>query len=262
MTRLLCASALLAGVSLPAFAERNTINLLIGGYFPKVDTQTRLDSTELNEGTLIEFEDNLNLDDSKTLPVASIAYNFGEKISVELAYLGFKRNGSLQIEETIEFGDETFDVDELIESKFNVDIYRLAFNYNFFQSPNWTLGAALGIHITDFDIGISAPERMISEEVDQIAPVPYLALNAEYRFFDRWQLGGSIEYFSLSAGDSDGSLVNITAGIDYSFSDSMGLGLAYNLYDLSVNSDSLTDDLAGEFQYQYSGPLVYFRVGF
>ncbi len=66
MTRLLCASALLAGVSLPAFAERNTIDLLIGGYFPKVDTQTRLDSTELNEGTLIEFEDDLNLDDSKT----------------------------------------------------------------------------------------------------------------------------------------------------------------------------------------------------
>ncbi len=263
ISRCLSMSMLLVfGASFHAQAQDKKFEILVAAYLPNVDTKTRLDSTTLERGTSIGFEDDLNLEETETLPALFLGYHVNPKLSLELAYLDLSRSGSRSITDEIEFGDETFQVNEQVQTKFDVDIYRLALNYDFYETDTWTLASAFGFHITRFDVELAAPERDLSVSADKTAPLPYISFSAQYRFGGRWQVGTTFELLALEAGDIKGSLVNSATGIDYSFTKQWGVGLAYNFYNLTVKSDDLSDDLEGEFEYEYQGPLIYLRYSF
>lgn len=257
MLKYFAAFALMIGSFLPGVTLAKKINIVVAAYLPNVDTSTRVDSHEGRVGAVIDFEEDLNLDDNESLPAISFEYHFTKKLGLELAYFDLSRSSERRIQETINFGDETFNVNELLKSKFSVDIYRLALNYDFWMSEKWQLGTGFGFHITRFDVGLSAPERDVETSIDKTAPLPYLSLDLGYALSSKWHLGSHVEIMSIDLGSIEGSMLNAYVGIEYAINPTFSTGFAYNTYNLSAESDSLGDDLEGEFEYQYSGPLLY-----
>ena len=261
MKQYLLALALISFAEI-SLARESRFEVFIAGYLPNINTQTRIDSRALNNGTTIDFENDFELADSEFLPAISLKYRASEKLNFELAYFDLSRSGEQRIEKNIQFGDETFEINELLRSKFNVNIYRLSMEYNFPVSTKWELGAGGGFHVTRFEVALEAPSRDVKAGVDKTAPLPYVSLNASYAITSSWYVGSHLEVMSVEIGSIEGSLFNAYLGLEYLFSDAYSAGLAYNVYDLSAKSDSLTTDLEGKFEYHYAGPMLFVKARF
>ena len=232
---------------------QDAFTLEIGAYSPKVETTARFDSA-LGPGTSISFEDDLGLDDRKTQVAVLGKLRLGDRWRIEGEYFALNRSGTRSINRTINWGGNTYPIGIVVNSEFDSDIYRLSGGYSFIKTNEAELGVSLGLHVTDFNISLSGA-NVAARTGDALAPLPTIGFYGSYAFTPRWLLSGRVDFFSLKYNDYDGSLINLTGGLDYRFTRNFGIGLGYRYvdYDLDVTKSSF----AGTVQYQFSGPVLY-----
>ncbi|MGH1472511.1 MAG: DUF481 domain-containing protein [Cellvibrionaceae bacterium] len=255
-------TSVVPAISFAAEQSDNRVNIYLSAYRPKIDTSIRLDSEALDFGTVINLEDSTALEDRKTLGALSVSYRMSKKFWLDFSHFELSRSGSRRLEGEIRFGEEQFEVDELIETQFNVDITRLGIGYAFYNTSDLSVSITSGLHVTQFEVGIAATGREAEESAEETAPLPYVGIGLDYRISNSWSVGGQAEFFGIELNDVDGALTNATFALGYKFSRHLSFGAGYNYYQLKVSSDSLADGLSGEFEYTYGGPLVFVRLGF
>jgi len=226
----------------------------LGVYSPSVDTTASLNGSGGRVGTSVNFEDDLNLADRKTMPTFLATARLGERWRIEGEYFSLKRSGSRSLSKTINWGDNSYTFGTTVDSEFNSEIYRLAAGYSFLKNDREELGVVLGLHVTDFTAAIGTA-NLGTKKGDTLAPLPTIGLYGAYAIAPKWLLSGRVDYFSLKYSDYDGKLLNASAGVDYRFHRNFGAGLAYRYidYDLTVTKSSYT----GEINYRFSGPVLY-----
>jgi len=231
----------------------------LGAYRPKLDTTAFLNSSTGARGTQLSFEDDLGYDDTKTMPAFLAAVRLGERWKLEFEYLSLSRDSSRPISRTINWGDRSYTVGTVVSSDFDSNIYRLSAGYSFIKTNQAELGVALGLHVTDFSLGLAAT-AIGAQRADALAPLPTIGLYGAYALDSKWLLSGRVDYFSLNYGDYDGSLVNVSAGVDYRFTRNFGVGVAYRYidYDVTVTRAKFN----GGVEYKFSGPMVYVNASF
>ena len=249
-------------LSYAAAQDESRFNIYLSAYRPSIDTSVRLDSDVSNVGTDIDLEDTTGLEDKKTLGALSLSYQISKKVWLESSYFELSRSGQRQLEADIEFGEEVFEIDETIDTRFNVDIARMGIGYAFYSASDFTLGLTGGFHITRFDIGIASESTGASEAIEETAPLPYVGLNINYLLSHKLSLGIHAEWFGVEVNDIDGSLTNADLALGYKFSRNFSVGLGYSYYQLKVSSEGFSDGLSGEIEYTYKGPLLFLRLGF
>jgi outer membrane autotransporter protein len=241
----------------PALQDRWSIQL--GIYAPEAETNAFLNNAAGGRGTSINFEDDLNLDDRKTMPAFLASVRLGERWRVEAEYFSLHRSGSRAISRTINWGDNTYPIGTVVTSKFDSDIYRLSGGYSFIKSNQAEAGVALGAHVTDFNASLSAT-GIGTATGDTLAPLPTIGIYGAYAFTPRWLLSGRLDYFSLNYDKYDGTLVNFNIGVDYRFTRNFGVGVGYRHVDYDVTA---TDSgFNGGINYKFSGPSLYGVVSF
>lgn len=235
----------------PGLQDRWTLE--IGGYAPNVDTTANL-NTVFGPGTSVNFEQDLGLDDRKVSATVLGRVRLGDRWRIEAEYFGLNRSGAQAINRSISWGDNTYPVGIAVSSEFDTDIYRLSGGYSFIKNEQAELGIALGVHATDFRISLAATGVGV-ETGDELAPLPTVGLYGSYALSPRWLLSGRVDFFTLKYNDYDGSLVNLTAGVDYRFARNFGIGLGYRYvdYDLSITKSRFN----GGVEYKFSGPVLY-----
>ena len=236
----------------PGLQDRLTLE--VGVYAPEINTTAHLYSTTFGAGTSISFEDDLGLDDRKTNVSILGKLRLGDRWRIEGEYFALERSGSRTITRTINWGGDVYPIGVTVSSEFDSDIYRLSGGYSFIKDAQAELGVALGLHITDFTASL-AGTNIAKRTGDALAPLPTIGLYGSYAFTPRWLLSGRVDFFSFNYNDYDGSLVNLTAAIDYRFTRNFGVGLGYRYvdYDLEVTKSSFS----GGVKYEFSGPVLY-----
>ena len=241
----------------PGLTDRWTFQL--GAYVPKVDTIAYLNSASGARGTSISFEEDLNLTDRKTMPALLAAVRLGERWKVEAEYFSLHRSGSRSINRTINWGDNTYPIASTVSSEFDSDIYRLSVGYSFVKDSQRELGAALGLHVTEFNTALSSA-GVGSNSNDTLAPLPTIGVYGAYAITPKWLLSGRLDYFTLDYDEYEGTLVNLTFGVDYRFSRHFGVGLGFRHVDYDV---TVTDTrYNGGIQYKFNGPVFYAVTSF
>lgn len=240
----------------PALQDRWSFD--VGAYVADVKSSGSLNSTT-GLGTSISFEDDLGMKDQKTMGSFLGRVRLGEKWRIEGEYFSLNRSGSRAINRDISWGDNNYTIGTVVGSEFNSDIFRLSLGYSFIKNSNAELGVALGAHVTDFSTSLSAGS-LGKKEGDTLAPLPTIGLYGAYAFTPRWLLSGRVDVFSLDYDEYDGSLVNLTAGVDYRVSRHFGVGLGYRYVDYDVNMTK--SRFNGNISYQFSGPTLYATTSF
>src|SRR5689334_17261903 len=113
----------------PGLTDRWTIQ--VGAYVPNVDTTAYLNSANGARGTSVNFEDELNLTDRKTMPAVLGTVRLGERWKIEAEYFSLHRSGARAVSRTINWGDNTYTLGTVVSSEFDSDIYRLSGGYSF-----------------------------------------------------------------------------------------------------------------------------------
>ena len=234
--------------------------LQLGAFRADADTTVRLDSTTLGRGTQLNLESDLGVNDSKTLPEFSFLWRINPRHGIEGSYVTLNRSGSRTLSGTIQFGDVIYPVSTTVNAKFDSDVFRVAYRYSPINDKGNELSLLLGAHYTTFDTAIASSLGTLSESASLDFPLPTIGARGSLRIADDWRLTGFAQLLKLKVGDYDGSLVNLSAGIEWTFLRQAYAGLGYSYYRYDLTSEK--DNARGEFKYRFAGPALYFGFAF
>lgn len=95
-----------------------------------------------------------------------------------------------------------------------------------------------------------------TEESGETAPFPMFGLRGAWLLRPELVLRTSVEYFAISEGDVEGSLLDLLVAVEYRLKERWGVGIGYNYLDLEAENTDSEDELV----YQYDGFLLYAKL--
>ncbi|RKX35243.1 MAG: hypothetical protein DRP71_04310 [Verrucomicrobia bacterium] len=243
----------------------------LGGFWPALSTEIRLDSADGETGTGVDFESDLNFSDRKFLPLFQASWRPSKSWLFQLDYVNLNRSNSSVLETEIEWppgeGGEVFPVDAEVNSFLDYQTSRISAAYVFRTSKKSELAVALGFHLTQMSAGIGlkvaagGEEASGSKDMDlPVIPLPSLGLYWGIRLGEKWTVRLRGDFFALTYDDYSGSLISARAEGLYDFSDHWGVGAGLNYYELSIEADK--ERFTGKTEFGYWGPNLFVRYLF
>ncbi len=249
-----------AAAASDAVRRDKSVTVWARAFFASASTDIRVDSQILGlAGTLLDFENDLDIDDSPTLPMLGIEWWFADRHLLDLAYFELTRDGRVIIDEEIRWDDFVYPINFDIRSFFDTKITRLAYRYALISRPQSKFSLGGGIHWTDMEAGIS--EASIgSSEVSSDAPLPMLTAAFDYDLSARWSVLLLGEWFGIEVGDVSGEIWHVDATLQWHTWENVSLELGYNYFDLDFDEGDA--DFRGLFNYTYQGPFLGIAIAF
>jgi hypothetical protein len=245
-----------AGAQPTAREERASI--MLGAFITDRESNTRLDS-DAGDGTEINLEDDLGLESSTSVARIGGYVWLGERHRLDGAYFDLSRSAAIPIDETIEFGDETFVINTVIESESDLTIIKADYTFAVLARERGWFGVTGGLYVAETTLSLSQATLGRAETEDVTAPLPVFGLRGDYAINDRITLRGAMQLFAFEADDVDGRFSDFYVGADYSFGQRMAVGLAYNR--VSMNLGAVEDQgLDARLDWGYDGLLLYFKL--
>jgi len=244
-----------------------------GGMVFNFDSEIALDTSSGNLGTSINLEDVLGLEEDLVSYRIGADWRVRPRHRFDLQYYSIKRDGNRSATGGFDFGDIEVGLGAGLDSTLKLDTYKASYNYSFIQTPKWDVHAGLGLHAMDLSMrltvsgafSIKDPDGVIvedggavTEEFSVLAPLPVVGFGGAYAITPRLFLRGKVDIFALEFDDYRGQLIDGIVGIDYDFTDNLGIGAAFNLVDIGVEANK--DRFVGSLDYRYGGLMVYARL--
>lgn len=253
----------------PAAAQRldNDWIIQVSAYFPSVDSSLRIDSSDGEIGTVVDLEGDLGFSKHSRLPAFLGEWRPGDDWVLTAEYYALNRDSSRSIARELDIGDTTFPVNASVASGFDSDVFRFTVGNRLFQGENYEIGAAIGLHGTDFTLFVEGegtvngvPGQFRSESRSVFAPVPTIGAFVNAEPWARVYASARFDWLSLSIGDYSGRVLNSQATVAYRVHRNFDVGLTYRLvnYRLKVNRDNWT----GQVDYNFRGPAIFLQAGF
>jgi len=242
-------------------ADKEKLSLSIGLFVADRGSKTRFDAQGSSmSGTDVDVENELGLDTSDTVFRLDGYYRFNQKHRIDFSWFDLSRTGSKQIQRDIDWNDTLFPVDTLINSDFDLAIYKTAYTWSFMRRDNGYLGLTAGLYIADINTSVSAPSAGTREGGGFTAPLPVIGLRGEHRFSEKWSVRASGEVFAFEYGDFDGSLYDVYLGLDYQLFDRMAIGVGLNSVRMNLGVDK--ENTNGNLDWDYDGGLIFLKFDF
>ena len=260
------AAAILAMIPGTAQAELSGDKawLDVGGFWASIDSDLYIDNEELGiEGTRIDFEHHLGLDDSRALPKITGGIRIGSRFRAEADYFRLSRSNELVLLESIIIDDTVYPVGASVETDFSTDIYRMGAGYSFVRTDKAEFGVSAGVHWSHGKFKVAANllgGTLLEERRSKSFPLPNVGLYGSLHLFGPVSLQGSADAFQMKYGDYKGSLIDAHMALEARVMKNVGIGAGYRYagYKLKANKN----DWNGKLSYSYSGPMAYVELAF
>lgn len=261
---ILAVSAILAGPyaaeAQEANATRERAGIVLGAFITERNTRARLDPN-LGTGTDISLESDLGLDTSTTVFRfdAYVWLGRAKKNRIDFSVFDFSRSAAKRIDETIEFGDEVFEIDTVVSSQSDLTIVKADYTVAALDRERGYLGVTGGLYVADTRLRLREATFGSSETGELTAPLPVIGFRGEYEITDRITIRGASNWFSIDVDDASGRLADVYVGADYRIGRRFALGLAFNDVDMNLRAQD-EGGFEGVLDWGYDGWLIYFKT--
>jgi len=253
-------AVLLLSVATPAAAQRgyeplfDKFSLRLEGSWLSTSTQIRLDSELLGRGTTLDFEDDLDLDASSTIPSLSFDWQIAKRHKLGVRWQDLGRNSTSQALEEIHWGDEVIPINADISLGFDVTQYFVDYTYYPWVKESWAAGFGFGLRVMELSATLAWAEEDLegSTEAKGTGPLPYLYFEYRRLFSDNWRFVAGFGWLQVKVGDIDGGQRVGRAGIEYLAGRHWGFGAAFNLATIDVDWQGLETE---EGESLYTGAI-------
>lgn len=269
-TRLLPLALLLAAATAaarpPVEQPDNLLNDRFGLQFGVMrasnTTDFRLDPTTGGLGTDLSAESDLGLPKSKVLARGEAWFRMRERHRMRISnyFVPLERRGSAVLNRTIQFRNETYFVNEQVESELNVRLLAISYTYSFIKNDRLEAGASVGFDVLSFEAKATVPARLRTERQEKSGPAPLLGLDLTGRIAGKWYAEGRAQFLRVNVSDVKGSLTTFELNGLYRMHPNVTFGLGYNSFSIDVDSRKAGD--SGRLNVRSSGPQLFARVGF
>jgi hypothetical protein len=262
----------------PAFAENpasqdtpwEKFSLNAGYFISNTNTDLSLGS---GLGVTVDVEELLGLDTTNSVFRVDTFWRFTDnrRHRFDLTWFSFRRDGSTTIGKDIEYEDDEGNINTIVagtqvNTKFNLDIYKAAYSYSFFQDDRMDLAANIGLYVMPIDIGLQATGAFNADETERFtAPLPTLGIRMDFAITPKWFLRSGFEIFYLEINEFTGTIYESHAAIEYLPWKHFGFGLGFNTFHLDIDADGEDYpqiDFVGELNFKYTGLLLYAKLFF
>ncbi|HUM03515.1 MAG TPA: hypothetical protein VL084_14590 [Thermoanaerobaculia bacterium] len=252
---------------LTARGMEERFRLDIGGFFQKFDTTVTIDRSDGSPGTEVNLEDVFGQNAHQTNLRLDGYWRFGPHGLLLFAYRGWHRTNEHVLDRDIDIGDTTYHAGANVSVNNRVNVFQIYYGYSFWNTGTFELGAQLGISGYYTKLAFSASANVTgpggsastttgNEDTNFLAPVPGIGGYFRYTFFQRFFGFATVKGLpTVTISGYSGSMIDVTAGLDYFFTKNIGLGAGYEYSKITYKDANLTPRVGVD--YKYSGPLVY-----
>jgi hypothetical protein len=235
--------------------------------FPTLDTKVRVDASDSSPGTTIDFEQNLGMSDTETLPAIGFSWRFAKKHQLALTAFVLDRSGSSVTATDISIGDETIAVNLPVSSFFDMSVIDFKYSYSLVFDAKKELAFGFGLSFQDISFGLTGDGVLGAIDVESgiTAPLPTFDVRGRYAFTDKWigKLGFGVFSLDLAISDEEdlsGEILVGVVSIQHNTFEHVYFGLSYNYFDVRV--DWKENDLVNSVGYIYQGPMLSVTAAF
>lgn len=233
----------------------------IGGFLPTNNTAVEVRRREDNEGVEIDFEDDLGYNRSITTILGIMQWRVARRSKIEFEYYKIDRETSRKLDKTIEFGDHVYDINTVIRSYFNTNIYKLMYGYSILLNPKYELGLMIGAHVLAVETGISSTgQEIYRDDFEFTAPLPDLGIWGGYAFNEKWAFTGNFSYLGAKVDNVKGNIVTYNFQVAYQVIPNLELGAGFTGVNFEVNVTK--PRFEGDIRWGYSGPSLTIAYSF
>lgn len=233
-----------------------------GSFFARRDLKASANVSVGGINRDFDFEEAFGLDDSPTLIMGELGWQFVENWGVALQYFGAKRDGSRTLDETFEWQGNTYDVGARVDASTKVDITRIFFARRFRDKGPHSLRVGAGLHWLNISAEVSGQATLNDQSTEfrrssATASLPVPNIGAWYRYSsnDRWMANARVDWLSASIDNYSGGIWNGSVGVNYRLWSNVGVGASYQYFNLS--GDVTEDNWRGGLEITFTGPFLY-----
>jgi hypothetical protein len=238
-----------------------------GGTSPaSFETNARIDPEfGVQEGTLVSFEHDLGLEDSRTLQRFGVQWRPFNRHELAASYFSAPRSGREQINRTIVFRNQSYPVNALVTTQFDLDYASLTYTFWARRSDRDGLGITLGAATLSMDATVSSQQTntlvSVTQQADTDVPVALAGLQGRVAMTPRLHGEASVATLPrVSIGDYSGDALTAAARLEYRPLRWLGIGAAYHYFRLNVDVEQTT--LKGALDMTIRGPEAFVRLAF
>lgn len=243
-----------------------TFRLDVGGFFQKFTTNLRAGDAIGSVGTEFGLEDVLGAPDSKTTLRVDGALRLSRRSSVLFGYRTSNRSSSIALQRDISFGDQTYRVGAQVDSQLRVDVGEVYYAYALVNNGDAEFALMLGVSAYDARATIAVLGSVSgvgvasqTESRSLLAPVPAVGASFRYALYPKFFAWGTVKGVAGTVSGYHGSLLSWSAGLDWYFTQNIGIGGGYE--SVKLNFEKLE---ARQFalDYRTDGPVAYLSIAF
>jgi len=240
----------------PWFVERFKISA--GFFLALANTDVKVSNKAGNIGTDINFQNDLGFNKSTGSFLGDFQWRSSSRSRFDLSYYVVDQSASYTLQKTINFGNNTYDVNSTVSSFFNTDIYRFSYGYAIISQPNYEAGLLVGAHIIRFNVGLGLTGEHISAAVCNdfgfTAPLPDFGIWGGYAFGQQWAVNGEFDYLALTIDNISGRILGYNISTTYRAIKNLSFSLGYTGFNFKI--DATRKNLVGDLKWGYNGPTV------
>ena len=272
LVRLLAGGAVLAMFAGHATADdtqltQQPFQISLGGFTNASEITIRADG-ETGAGTSFDWGDTIGDVDGTSIRLDSY-WRINDRHHIRFMYTENSNRRTKVLDREIEWQGETFPVNASVASDFGFYVVEVAYEYDFSKREDRELVLSAGLHYTAFAAeligtydtpGGGGGTTTAGSEAKLGAPLPVLGARGMWNLGGNWWLDGQVQFFQISFGDVDGSILNYRAAVIWQPKQWLGLGVGYDSFGIDVDAEG--DRLEGSLDWTYSGPQMFFNFAF
>jgi hypothetical protein len=234
--------------------------LSAGFYWGHVSTFGQFNSGKGVPGTTLTAEQDLGLTSQVYQPRIEIMFRLQKRGRLRVNFFDLRRAGEKQLSRQIQFGDQTFQASELVQSNINWRQMDLTYTYSFLRGERYELGGGLGVHLLEAQATGQIPGTPQRADFSQAGPFATIALDGTYLIDRHWSFNARAQYLRISIGSFTGLLDDYHADFQYRWRRNMAFGVSYDHAEDEV--DVRNHDPSGVLRLTFTGPQLFVRVSY
>ncbi|HEX9982081.1 MAG TPA: hypothetical protein VGF69_02350 [Thermoanaerobaculia bacterium] len=236
-----------------------------GGYFGNFETNVRVDESESLEGTSVNLERDLGLEQSRNMQRFTVQWRPFNRHELAASYFNASRTGFEEIDREITFRDTTYPVRAVVSSEFDLDYRDATYTLWVRKAERDGLGLMLGVAALAVDASLEATAEgesvALSERAETDVPVAVIGAQGRWALTNRIFLEAQAGVLpEVTLDEITGSALTGNARLEWRFLRNVGIGAAYNYF--HIEGTVAGEDFDGELDMTIDGAEVYLRLAF
>jgi hypothetical protein len=250
----------LAPQSASAQTGRERGSIMLGAFVTNRNTEAQVDPSDGGSGSDIDLESDLGLESSSSVGRFGGYFWISPRQRLDVSYFDFSRTANKTLNKTIDFGDQTFQINTVVTTENRLTITDLTYTFSFLNKDRGYLGITGGLYVAQNKFALSEPTLGKFETHSLTAPLPVVGFRGDYAMTKHFNVRGATQWFGITTDNVSGHFLDTYVGVDYGFGKRMFVGVAYDAVSMSIEASKR--DLSGRLDWGYDGWLAYFKMDF